>query len=360
MRVLAEQLGVTKTTVSLALRGHPNISAKTTERVVKLARELNYRPDPAISAIASQRWSGESPKQYRSIAFICHHQPMWKSSQFAYFGAAKERAEEHGYVLEPFFVDDYPTGQAISRVLYNRGVRGILIPPIYNPDSRRVTNIDWDRFTAVCCAIGRVRPPLHTVTSDYFATTRMVWDALAQGGYKRIGGVISCHDPVADDDWQRVGASHAAIRFLGLSQSAEIPLLTADVENEKELLEWYHKYRPDVIVAFNQHIGEQLERGGVKIPDDVELVCLSAPENGRWSGFVHNKDKIASCAVDVLNNELRDNRWGLPTIPNLTLVYPRWNAGKTFRRNDIVTSMPFQHCYPYAPASVVRPAAVGN
>jgi len=186
MRTLAERLGVTKTTVSLALRDHPGISTKTKERVVKLARELNYRPDPAISALAAQRWSGASPKRHRSIAFICHHLPAWKSQQFTYFGAAKARAEEHGFSLEPFFVDDYPSGEAISRVLYNRGIRGILIPPIFNPDSRRVMNLDWNKFTAVCCAIGRVRPALHTVTSDYFATTRMVWDMVAQAGYKRI------------------------------------------------------------------------------------------------------------------------------------------------------------------------------
>lgn len=43
---LAQRLGTTASTVSRALQDNPRISAKTREAVKKLARELNYIPDP--------------------------------------------------------------------------------------------------------------------------------------------------------------------------------------------------------------------------------------------------------------------------------------------------------------------------
>jgi DNA-binding LacI/PurR family transcriptional regulator len=330
MRTIAEQLGVTKTTVSLALRDHPSISKKTRERVVRLAHELNYRPDPAIAAIAAQRWSGESPQRHRVIAFLCHHMADRKMIQSSYLPGARRRAEELGYRLEAFYVDDYPSAEAVTRVLYNRGIRGVIVPPIQNPDSRRALKLDWSKFTSVCCGIGRVRPPLHTVATDTFLTNRLVWEAVAQAGFKRIGAAHYIHQPAADEDWQRIGATQASIRLLGLEEAARIPVHPAQVGGEEALYAWYKRYQPEVIVGFNHSVGEMLERRGVSIPKDVQFVCTITPENTRWSGIIRPNTKIATASVDVLQTELRQNHWGIPPVPSLTLIQPEWQAGETF------------------------------
>lgn len=334
MRTMAERLGVTKTTISLALRDHPSISKAMREKVNLLAREVNYRPDPAISAIAAQRWCASSPMRHRVIAFLCHHHSTAEHILSAYLPAAKERAEELGYKLEPFYLDDYPSADAVSRVLYNRGIRGLLIPQIMNPESKRVMRLNWEKFTGVCCGVGRVRPPLHTVTTDHFMTTRLVWEVAAKSGYKRIGASLHCHDPIADDDWQRIGASSAAIKLLQLSEAAEIPILTADVLDEKSLVEWYHRYKPELIIGFNQRTGEILERNNIRMPEDVEFISLMAGRGSKWSGILHHYDQISRISVEVLTNELRDNRWGLPELSNNILVRPEWHHGTTFRGDD--------------------------
>ena len=48
MQDIAEKAGVTKATVSLALRKHSSISQSMQEKVAQLAEEMNYRPNPFV------------------------------------------------------------------------------------------------------------------------------------------------------------------------------------------------------------------------------------------------------------------------------------------------------------------------
>ncbi|HEX7469541.1 MAG TPA: helix-turn-helix domain-containing protein, partial [Verrucomicrobiae bacterium] len=49
---IAEKLGVSHSTISLALRNHPGISEKRREQVKKAAKEMGYVPDPHLAALA--------------------------------------------------------------------------------------------------------------------------------------------------------------------------------------------------------------------------------------------------------------------------------------------------------------------
>lgn len=52
---IASKLDVSKVTVSKALRGHPDISAETSRKVKKLARELGYSPNYMARNLSSKR-----------------------------------------------------------------------------------------------------------------------------------------------------------------------------------------------------------------------------------------------------------------------------------------------------------------
>jgi LacI family transcriptional regulator len=52
---LAEELGISPSTVSKALKNHPDISADTRARVNELARKLNYNPNPIALSLRSSR-----------------------------------------------------------------------------------------------------------------------------------------------------------------------------------------------------------------------------------------------------------------------------------------------------------------
>jgi len=51
---IAKRLGVSKVTVSKALRGHPDISSETSKKVKKLARELGYSPNYMARNLSSK------------------------------------------------------------------------------------------------------------------------------------------------------------------------------------------------------------------------------------------------------------------------------------------------------------------
>lgn len=55
LRDIAAMLGVSHSTISLALRDHPRISEEVRVKVKEKAAELGYRPDPMLAALANYR-----------------------------------------------------------------------------------------------------------------------------------------------------------------------------------------------------------------------------------------------------------------------------------------------------------------
>lgn len=73
LKTLAEAAGVSRTTVSLALRNHPRISESTRNRIQRIARQEGYHPNPDLRRLAADRgyrldpfsWSGETTKAFQ-------------------------------------------------------------------------------------------------------------------------------------------------------------------------------------------------------------------------------------------------------------------------------------------------------
>lgn len=55
LKKLAEILGLAPSTVSRALKGHPDISRATQERVRALAQELHYKPSALALSLRNKR-----------------------------------------------------------------------------------------------------------------------------------------------------------------------------------------------------------------------------------------------------------------------------------------------------------------
>ncbi len=53
LKLLSEYLDLSQTTVSRALNGFPEVNENTRQRVVEAARQLNYRPNPSASSLAT-------------------------------------------------------------------------------------------------------------------------------------------------------------------------------------------------------------------------------------------------------------------------------------------------------------------
>ena len=67
MSTIAERAGVSKNTVSLALRHDPQIPAETRARIEKIARELGYAKNPVVSQLMTELRKAYSAGHRRTL-----------------------------------------------------------------------------------------------------------------------------------------------------------------------------------------------------------------------------------------------------------------------------------------------------
>ena len=55
LKSLAQNLGISETTVSRALNGYPEVSARTRQRVLEAAEQFGYRPKNPVTLTDAER-----------------------------------------------------------------------------------------------------------------------------------------------------------------------------------------------------------------------------------------------------------------------------------------------------------------
>ncbi|MGC3990301.1 MAG: LacI family DNA-binding transcriptional regulator [Chthoniobacteraceae bacterium] len=186
---IAEKVGVSYVTVSLALRNHPRISKARCEEVQRVAQEMGYRPNAMAAALASRKWDMARKDTGAVIAWL----NLWPEpkrlrnhQEFnGYWQGAERAANKFGYRLEEFVVNTEMPLQRVEKVLWNRSINGILIPP--HPRLPEWGNFNWDRFSVVRFGNSITAPLVHSVTSDQAANAILAFHKMREKGYQRIG-----------------------------------------------------------------------------------------------------------------------------------------------------------------------------
>lgn len=327
-RDIAARFGCDRSTVSLALRGHPRISESVRQEITRLAEKMGYRPDPSLAMLARHRFATR-PSDFRAnLAYVVDSKADNYSLQRRHLGPAKDYAEAHGYRVFEFDLIDYPSGEAASKVLYNRGVQGVIIPDMPETSEPFFRDPGWNRFTIVCCSLGWMRVPYHVVTKDVFEGTRLVWREVVRRGYRRIGGAMFRHTPTAEDDFARYGASVAQQDEL-IPANRRIPLLRSSPDDKEAFLAWFEKHRPEVVISFIRRAYEWLLEAGYKVPEDVAFACCTIQPGELYTGLLVPDLELGRVAVDFLISQMHDNRRGVPKIQHTLLLEPQWVEGAT-------------------------------
>lgn len=321
---ISGRTGYSKSTVSIALRNDPRVPVETRRRIQDVAQRLGYRPDPNLARIAAARWRQGSRSSHVTIAFLFDSQTPAPSVLQAYRAAARERAAALGYAFTPVDLRAYPDAPTLCRVLDYRGTRGLLVPPVY--DETLFDGFDWPNFAVVGCGQGLWRPPGHTVNTDVFATVQLAVNACIESGHQRIGAALFTHPGCADDDHRRRGAALVEI-FRATSPGIEIIPLTTPPEDQAAFLSWFEHVHPDVVIALHRGVARWLSESGIRIPQDVGVVCLGANAHPNLARVDPQLAVVAQAAVDVLDLALRENELGPPAFPRVMLVSPTWHPG---------------------------------
>lgn len=327
-RDIAQKYGCDRSTVSLALSGHPRIRPEVRDEIATLAKRMGYRPDPGLAMLARHRFDRRAPTPAATIAYLVDTREESYPLQVRHRPAATRRAWERGYQVFEFDLAQYPSGEAAGNVLFHRGIRGLIIPMLSPNMGAYFADPGWTRFTAVCCSVGWARVPFHVVTNDIFEGTRLVWRETVRRGYKRIGAALFRHTPVAEDDFARYGASVAQQEEL-IPARRRLPFLRCDPFDERAFFAWLERHRPDAIISFISRPYEWLCKAGVRVPEEVAFVCCNIQPDLPLAGLAMDTDELGQAAVDFLVAQIHDHARGIPAQQQIVQLQRRWIEGTT-------------------------------
>lgn len=332
IRNIAEETGLSVATVSLCLRGNPRIPKETRERVLDTAKRIGYRPDPSIAKLMSYIRSSRKIDSQTTIGYLNAGMTKDIMRQGGYanglFEGVSTQADSRGYQLNVFWLKEKNMSiQRIGKILQNRAIQGLIIPPLFNYNAR--LELDWDRFTAVTVGYSVLEPRLNRIVGNQRQAIMTCLYHLLRTGHKRIGAVWS---EQYDARLNFISSTIYDWFQQRLPRSRRIPFLKLGSGDNslEEMEEWYRKYKPDSILTHLSHLRDSLEKIGIKVPQDISLVREgSKNEPTSVSGCFINPFEIGQHLMKQLDSQLQQNDFGLPERPATILLDMQWEDGET-------------------------------
>lgn len=332
LRSLARTLGLSRTTISDALRGSPRVDPGTAARVKKAAREAGYRRNPLAGALMSELRRSRGTTFRGVLAAVDFTEPDRPDHAARYHhelvAGAEERAIELGFKVERFPVGHVGVSvQRLDSILQSRGIHGVMLLPAW--DEPDLSNLDWSVYAGIYTDYIIERPALHAVCSDHYRSLFAVLQRLAGLGYRRPGLFLQKHH---DERLQfRWGAafrafqeSHPGIRPL--------PPLIVDTFTREEFTRWFRRCKPDVVLSHHAVAMDWMESCGAKLPATHGFVCLNVLMKTRpCAGLDLQPRVLGARAAEMLIAQLQRNETGIPEWPSTTTIPAHWIDGPTVR-----------------------------
>jgi LacI family transcriptional regulator len=331
---VARLVGVHHSTVSRALRHSPSIPEATRAKIEAAARELGYRPDPMLSALANRKLVRDQPAYRATIAWLTNFETArgWINGihSSGYHRGAAERGETLGFVLDEIWTRERGQGpESLSRILRARGIRGVLLPPQPSPQSH--LNLAWAEFAAVTFGSTLSRPHLHVVAHDHYRSVSKLVRHLASLGFtKPIFFFQQDINQRVDGSWA-AGFRHGMERC-GLPHGHALRPVRSGDEPDK-LVGLLMRDRPDVLLvnySLWEVLAPRVAKAGLRIPRDLSVAVVTVPDgNTELGGITENSRLMGAMAVDLLSGFLQRGEYGLPRRPFRMTVEGEYAPGRT-------------------------------
>lgn len=331
METIARRLKISKVTVSNAMRGSGRISEATRKRVLDLAAELGYRPNPLVTALMSDLRRKRSGRRC-TLAFLNFFpgKDDWREHPtFVQFHqGARRRADELGYRIELHWQGEVEgNSRRLGDILYARGIPGVVLAPLPS-DAIRI-RLDWSRFATV--AIGHTFREFnpHRVSNHQFHSIRLAMDKLVERGVRRIGLAMPKFD---DDRVENIWVAGFIAAQLHHGLPAIAPLTTASF-NARTVVPWIREQKVEAVVSTNHHLMLWMKDAGLRVPADVGFAHLDwSAEKGALAGIDQCSDRIGAAAVDLLIEQLNNNEIGVPREAKTVMIDGVWRDGPSLRK----------------------------
>ncbi len=344
IQAIADKVGVSKATVSRALRNLPGHKAETKAKILAAAKSMGYESHPILSAVMSsvrfKRTSLDSPV----IAEI-HCQP-WdydrEGNPDSLRRSIHAQAETLGYRVTEFsWYEPGMNPRRLIDIIRARGIRAVIFEHFME---RRVdlTGLDLSDFAMVSIGGALLHPKLHRVEVNHYGNLIKTIKVLQARGYRRFGVIIP-NIFERSSDFKRSAALHSD--DLNIAPEDIIPLFHRDQEDDSDKLKaWLDRYQPDCVLGVGKDIPQELQALGYHSPQTGGYAHLGW--HSSYQGFAGMNPKWNSAgkvAVNLVVDQLTRNEHGVPADPLWVLVEGEWVDGQSVRpatTKNLTTSKP--------------------
>lgn len=350
LEAIARRAGVSKATVSRALRADANPDAITGQRVREAASRLGYQPNPMVTALMTQIRSA-TRRDFRGGIALLNPWPerhLWQTngSLSLFMAGVQARAKQLGFTLDEIWLHETGrTPERTGKALRARGHVGVLVFPFPFDDASHSLEIDLADLAVATMGYSLRTPDVHRACANHYASVAMALTQLQRRGYRRIGFVATSrlvyrsHGMLSAAylTWQHTEARRARLPALLLGHD------NAD-QGRRQFVAWYREHRPDAILGYYRPVLSWLSELGARVPDDIGYADLGlTPLNvaagtvtpGLYDPAVSGVDlqwrDVGAAAVDLIVDQINRNEHGVPRAPRVTLVPGLWHEGKTLR-----------------------------
>lgn len=326
VREIAQKVGVHFTTVALALRDSPKVSAATRSKVKKAAVAMGYRTNPLVSALMARQRMLRKIDIFAELAFIsfCKFPGEYRRSHFeaAVVDGAARRAEMLGYRLEEFCLNaPGMTARRLGEILRARGTAGIFFGGSLTSHSHVAKPLHG--FASVAMSYCLLRPNVHRVAHHHLLGCETAFRELRKLGKKRVGLVLTkTMDRQVNRLWSSGFLGH---RHLLPTEEWVEPLYLEGLESEHrgDFMRWVKQEKPDAILTMHVTLIDWLAK-------HPAITLATLDQNKEWRGFPGIDQKphaLGRCAMDLLIGQIHRNDYGPAADPQTLLLEGKWVKG---------------------------------
>lgn len=307
IKKLAEALNISKSTVSRAFRDKDDINKETKEKILALAKELNFQPNHYASNLRDQR--------SKTIAVII---PELANNYFSQVIHAIEKyARSKNYQILIYVTDDdYNKEVSFIKNLYNGRVEGIIMSVSgeaedhkYLLENSQIPLVFFDR-------VYEDIPTPRVITNDYessFAAT----EHLIKQGCKRIAYLV-INKNLSIGKTRLHGYAEALKKHrIEYNDDLVIDCSNSYKKNSVILKDAFTRLKPDGVFSSVERLAfasyYACEKLKISIPEDLKIISFSSLEiaallNPALSTITQPADEIGSEAARLLFNILEGKR----------------------------------------------------
>lgn len=292
LRDIAAVVGTSEATVSLVLNGrqYHRVSAAMRERIERVARELNYRPNRQAQLLAG----GKS----KTIALLVNR--LLNQFFAEYLSAVESRLSDRGYHAVPFETMSQPErAEQILGMIDQRLCDGVVaLEYTGDPSATREQDEIFPVVvrTETFGAAGEAESGSGSVFVDYEPATRRLFETFRSIGARRIGMLTDLRHDLNLDPSERSPRGEAQLRMLSELGLFSGPSQCVARSQEADLSEWAHATRKlleqepaiDCLLIHNATVTPavlyQLAACGRRIGEDIAVATYDDPISARWIG----------------------------------------------------------------------------